>query len=222
MKARALACVLPCLAACPSDPGTPQDAALPDGGAGGGLTLTWTTTTPIPGPVTDDLRVDDALLSMRSIRALGDAATGEFTTASDVTLSWADGEAPDDIVFDQAPPGRYSSLELRLDGSPSLRLRGEVRLDGTWWPFEIIDDEATTVERELDVELAPGQGVTIPLAFDLAALAALVDFADVEPDDGVLRVDDEASGLEPVREALHELLEGDEAELEQGDDGSQR
>lgn len=200
------------LVACGGTPAAP-DAGGPDGGSLGGVQVEWRAQA-LPLEVEDDLRIDDVAVALRTVRALGDAATGDSTTASDVMLTWAAGQAPAPIVFPDAPPGVYSALELRFGGTPTLHVDGEVLIEDTWTPFEIIDDAPTTLDLALSGELGPGERVIMAVDVNLAALVAEIDFTEVEPaDDGVLRIDPSSPLIPVVRDGLEDAFE---AEVEDG------
>ena len=217
----AIALAASSLCGCSAWPGATPDAGEPDATDAAGLVVRWAATTAIPGAAGKGLRIDEAVFELQTVRALGDAATGEHTTATDVQLRWGAAEAPTPLAFDAAPPGRYSSLELRLAVAGGFHLIGEVELDGSWEPFEIFVDEGGTFDRPIDVMLAPGETVEIDVTLDLAGLIAEIDFEEVEPTGGVLVIDAGEPAYDNVLGALAELLEGDGDTQEAGLDGDQ-
>lgn len=201
------------LAGCPVGTADDQEIDASGGGDGSGatsgLTVTWGCTPDVPGPLTADLRVDDVRLQASSLRVIGDsAAPGDARTSrAPIDLRWRDNsgvpEAPADIELDAAPAGLYSRIELGTGGSAEhLTIKGEVRVRGEWRDFEIEDERAHAVVKNIVLALAPGQHATIPITIDLDVLLAAVPFDDLPSDDGTIVFPDNDPRLDAVWAAL--------------------
>jgi len=210
VRAAASVLTLTALAGCPGEaPGDdqppPDGGEVPDGGAGG-LVFTWHTTPAIPSTGADGIRIDEVQLQLRDVRAIGDAAPGDGRTSrASLTLEWDGSHAPDPLRFDQAPPGLYSTLALRVEGG--YEIRGGVLRDGTWTPCKIEDDAAGPVSVPLDaLSLEVGHTVTLPIQIDLAAVMNAVRWADVPVDDDELVVDEDSPQIAAVRQRLQHVF----------------
>lgn len=183
------------LAGCPVGVADDQEtdaSGTGDGSSGSsGLTVTWDSTPAVPGPLTSDLRVDEVRLQASSLRLIGDsAAPGDpRTTRAPLDLRWSDNNAAGDSELGAAPPGLYSRIEIGTGGSDEhLVIKGEVRVQGNWRDFEIEDERAHAIVKNIVLALAPGEHKTIPVTVDVAVILAAVPFGDLENDDGVLEL----------------------------------
>ena len=100
---------------------------------------------PALGDVGGGVSVDEARISLRDVRAIGDSATGDYRTSkAEVDLEWSDGHTPSPLRFPLAPPGIYSTFEARLGlpstGSERFEIRGEVVVGGETRSFRIEND----------------------------------------------------------------------------------
>src|SRR6185436_4514443 len=95
------------------------------------------------GQEVDDVTVSQIHVSIRDVRALGDAAPGDDRTTQD-RAQIALPDEPAEIRFDEAPPGRYSSFEFEIDraqdGESAWDMAGSVHFNGEDWPFAIEDE----------------------------------------------------------------------------------
>src|SRR5688500_3658503 len=125
-------CALLAGLACACGPGDIGSQDARDGDAPGpmdsGLVVKWSTSPAIPGDIVSGLVVHNARFSLDTLRVVGDAGPGDpRTTASVIDVRWrcasggdppcSETEAPTDMTFDQAPPGLYSQVALKFDGS---------------------------------------------------------------------------------------------------------
>jgi hypothetical protein len=168
----------------------PADAAT----GARGLVVEWSSVPePWPGQLPGGVTLERAILSVDSLRVVGDAGPGDpRTTANDLVVRWDDNSVPDASVFESAPVGLYSQLSLRLDGgvsSSSIELRGTVALGGNAYEFHIEDTEALSVNLSIDRTLQPGAPVTLRMRVDFASAIAGLDFAAFDEDSGRLELD---------------------------------
>jgi len=163
------------LAGCPAG----DDTSDPDGGSGAGLSVTWSVSPDVPGPISADLELTELDLRFSSLRAIGDSAPpgDPRTTRGATALRWVDGSAPADVEFVSAPPGVYARLELGVGGDDEkVEIKGRVRVGGTWYPFELEDERQHALPLVSVVTLLPGEHITIPVACDAGALLAAIPF----------------------------------------------
>ena len=189
------------LAACP---GGDDDVDLDAAPGASGLRVTWSTNPAIPAAISADARVDAVKLKLSSVRAIGDAAPGDGRTSTGgLELSWTDKDRPAAVRFADAPAGLYSRLELGSGGDDEeYTIRGQARVGGTWYPFRIEDRTPLSVGIPLDVVLAPGDEVEVPVVLDVAAVIGAVEWDDLELDGGELHVDEDDGEIVPIRAAL--------------------
>ena len=187
------------LAACPAGDDVPE----PDAHTAAGLEVTWQTAAAVPGPADATHRVEELALRVSSVSAIGDAAPGDpRTSAGPITLAWGD-DAPQPLVFDQAPAGRYSRLELGLGGADeAFELHGEVLLDAAWTSFEIEDEAPIAITVPTAATVAPGARATIVVMLDLAAVLAAIDFGALPREGATLVLHREDPQIAAVRTAL--------------------
>lgn len=189
------------LAGCPAG-GDDSDV---DGGVDStGLTLTWATVPPVPGPVATGRTVQELHIAYSSVQLVGDAAPGdERTTRGRTELEWSAGNTPAPTEFPEAPPGLYARLELGVGGSAeTIEIDGEVDLGGVWTRFEIEDEAPNAVSLPLAVDVRPGEVTTLPLEIDVAAVLAVVPFAELPVHDDHLELGRDDPRMAAVRAAL--------------------
>lgn len=180
------------------------DVDEPDAAGGpAGLAIDWRTAAPVPGPVASGLRLSELHLKLSSVRAIGDAAPGDPRTSSGaLELEWNE-RAPPPLVYDQAPAGLYSQIELGVGGGPeAYELHGEVDLGGTWTPFEIEDEAALAITVPTALTLAAGQRATLAVTLDVAAVLAPIDWSQVPSNLGTLSLTRSDPQIGAVRAAL--------------------
>lgn len=194
----------------PPDPLTPDAGAEPDAGeppAGAGLVFQFESE---PGLGNDELGgeynpvIDQAVLTLVQVRAIGDSAPGDARTSADqLTLSWQDGEI-EELDFPQAPPGFYAQLLAELT---SFEIEGTLQISGDRVPFRIAESGADLeIAVGLDgLELEPGMDRTIRITVDLGDVIEAVEWDRVpEGDDGWRRVSPESEDMATVRERLQD------------------
>jgi hypothetical protein len=198
------------LAGCSDAPDGPTDGPPDAPPPAGGLIFAWGTSPTLPGRLEDDLELAEASFQLRDVRALGDSAPGDGRTSrSAVELTWSAATQPGSLVFDQAPPGLYSRLELRLGGDGEaywLRGRVEEEDDGEeeerWVTWEVRDDAALTITVPLDVTLAIGATTTVAIAIDAGELVHDIDWSRVPLRGGVRVLDAADAQIAGVRTRL--------------------
>lgn len=211
-----IGCFSALLTACPSDDHGTPDGPPSDGGAQG-LTVRWESTQTIPTG-SDDPSVEEARLALRSLRVIGDAASGDdATTLERVGLEWSRDGAPDLLRFDQAPAGKYAKIDAVLRGwegegeseSDAFEISGTVRVNGTTYRYEIEDSGQLSVSLPLPdgTMLAPGGSLALTVRVNWRDVVKDLDFSSITPREGTLRVNgDTPAVLAEAREALTRAL----------------
>lgn len=200
-----LALLVAPLAACPAGDDDGPDATPGDTG----LAVTWATASAVPGPADTTHRVDELTLRFSSVRAIGDAAPGDPRASTGaLELAWNDdGAPPAPLVFDHAPAGLYSRLELGVGGADeAFELHGSVLLGATWTPFELEDEAPLAISVPTSAVVAPGVRATIAVTLDVAAVLAPIDFTRLPSEAGVLVLHREDPQIDAVRAALATAL----------------
>lgn len=196
-----LAAGLAGLGACPATP-TPGDPdARIDGGSG--LTFTWQAVPAVPGDVGSDMSIDDAVLLVRDIRAIGDSAPGDDrTTTAMAQLAWDATRQPAPLTYPLAPAGLYSHLELRADGGlfDALKVHGHARQGGVIYPFELEVDGPLSISVPLGVELPVGGSASVRIDVEFGEVVRAVDWEHASLEDGKLHYEEPSSG--PAATAL--------------------
>ena len=197
------------LAGCSDAPDGPPDGQPDAMPAGGGLIFTWGTDPGLPVRFEDDLEIAEAAFHLRDVRALGDAAPGdERTSRSAIDLAWSASQQPSPLVFDRAPPGVYSRLELRLGGDgEAYWLSGRVEEElgegnEAWVRWDVRDDAALTINVPLEVTLAVGGEATVAIEIDVGALVKDIEWSRVPLRDGVRVLDGADPQIGAVRTRL--------------------
>jgi hypothetical protein len=180
-------------------PGAESD--MPDGGTSQtqGLTLNWRVSPSIP--TADVPSVTEAVIVIRSLRAIGDAAPGDAATTKErFTLQWSKTVSPDKIVFDHAPAGKYAKIDvlLRGDTRDTFQISGMARVNGSDIPYEIEGEEQVSVSIPLPstANLPAGGMLTVGVRVNLRDVVKDLNFASVPPQNGVIRInEDNAPGV---------------------------
>jgi len=141
---------------------------------------------------TSNVEISYVLISVKTLRAIGDAAPGDVrTTRTDPDLDpmvWQASPTgplvPVPHLFPQAPPGVYSTIELRIDDSSlsaaAFDITGRVTRGGNLVPFEI-QSRMTELSVEIAVMtvLPPRELATASISVDVAELIEDVDWDSV-------------------------------------------
>jgi hypothetical protein len=200
-------CLLVGVAACHTPP------LASDGGGSGlpnGLVIPWSTTpATIPGNANDDgsITITSATFTVETLEAIGDASTGSGNKAS-LALAWgSDGSAPQPTTLPAAPPGLYSKLSLKVDGSlvgDSYEITGTATVDGSATPYLIHDSDELSVSIDIYGTLEPGKTLTIPVAIDLARALRTIDFSSLQTTAGVLDLSTDDAQMDSFRDQLRD------------------
>ncbi len=207
VTSRIVGIALVVLAGCPigGDDQVDPDASG-DGNAGtSGLTVTWAVAPAVPGPVSADVSVRELRLEASSLRVIGDSAPpGDARTSrTSLDLRWRSEQAPAAVELAAAPAGLYSRLEIGVGGSDEhLTIKGDARVGGTVYPFEIEDERQHALTLSMALALAPGQHATIPVTVDVAVILAAVPFDQLSTDNGTLVFDDDDPRLDALWSAI--------------------
>ena len=170
---------------------TPDAVVPPDvGPPSHGMSLTWSASPALPGPITDKVTVTDASFQLEHLQLVSDAGADGRTTRSRYQLEWKAGSAPDPEMFPDAPIGNYQrvSLDLRPDVLPpfSYMIVGTVRTDDGLKPFRIADTMQLDIPVDCSVMLPIGGATSIEIRLDLRDALNGVDFKNVQEIAGTL------------------------------------
>lgn len=156
--------------------------------------------------------IDEVVLTLVQVRAIGDSAPGDARTSADqLVLSWADGEV-EELDFPQAPPGFYAQLLAEL---ASYEIAGTVQISGDRVPFRIAEPGADLeIAIGLDgLELEPGMDHTVTITVALGDVVESIDWDQVpEGEDGSLRVSPESEDMERARERLKDSFDDEDSD----------
>lgn len=202
------------LMGCPSDDNGTPDGPPGDGGTQG-LTVHWQSTQTIP-TTSDDPAVEEASLAVRSLRVIGDAASGdEATTRERVSLSWSRDGAPAALRFDQAPSGKYAKIDAVLrgwdgdgndeDSGDAFEISGTVRVGSTTYRYEIEDSSQLAISLPLPdgTMLSPGGALSLTVRVNWRDVVKDLNFSSIPPREGTIRINDDTPAvLSAAREAL--------------------
>lgn len=203
------------LAGCPAtEPSSPDGP--PDDGGTQGLTVRWHSEQDLP--TSDDPSVVEAELRLRSVRVIGDAASGDSaTTRERVVLQWNREDEPEALRFDQAPPGKYAKIDVVLRGwegdgedeDDAFQISGNVRVGGTTYRYEIEDDDqlSTSLPLPTGTMLSPGGQLELEVRVNLRDVVKDLAFSSIPPREGVIRINgDTPAVLTAARAALMTAL----------------
>jgi hypothetical protein len=182
-------------AACSSSSSTP-DAQMTDA-AIGGLVVELVAKNGVPQTTSDGVDINYVLFGAKTMRVIGDAAPGDLrTTRTAIEFEWMDTPAgptvPIPHLFEQAPPGMYSTLDLRVGDSEksdaAILIRGRVSRGGNVLPFEVQSLAADLpVAVSISMVLPPRALATLTIELDVAELLEDIDW-DAVPLTGEGRV----------------------------------
>lgn len=176
-----------------------SDSATPDGSTDGGgsdaaglhVVLASEPAT-FPGNLEDWLTIESATFAFDNLKVIGDAGPGDTrTTASLFQARFDSSGSPATIDFPDAPPGLYSKVSLQIDGhliTSSFRIKGQVKVNGTFVPYEIEDHNAISLSLDIDRMLQPGGTATINLLVKWHDALAGVDYTTLHFDDNHLEL----------------------------------
>ena len=195
-------------AACGEDPGTGVDVdAGGDVDAGeltSGLRIELAALPAVPGTWDNDFdgAIDEAELELGDLRIVGDA-NADRTRVDELTLKW-ESQAPAIVSFADAPIGRYSRIRATIEG---LDMEGTFTLDGETeeWQIKDMPPGGVDIDLSIEIDLEPGDVVTIGLEVDLRPIFDAVDWEQVSEDsDGVYVLGEDSPMIDAVREKLED------------------
>jgi hypothetical protein len=171
------------LAACPGPPPVDDVDARPDGDGGGstgGLTLRFQSDQDVPGETAPDRGLEEVDFRAYSLSVIGDVEVSRM----DVRIRWHDDDMPEQIRFETAPSGLYSSVQIRLLGDgedDGYQITGDVEIEAMSRSFELTGEELPTITIPVEANLPPGGSATITIPVDLAAIINGLDFTACTP-----------------------------------------
>jgi hypothetical protein len=204
MRRIPLAWAVMVLAACGPGDLDPDGGDDDPDGRSGGLVFRWTA--PDIDRALGQVTVESLELRLRDLRVVGDAAPGDARTylaQQELELNGSDRETR----FEDAPPGRYSSLEFAIarptDEDSAWALYGTVVLGDETFDLEVFDPVTSPISLRVDLDLTDGRTRIVTIEVDVGAVALAIPWSTVVPDDdGDLVVEGESPLLVPAREAL--------------------
>jgi hypothetical protein len=196
------------------DPGADGSGGGGDAAPAGGLTFDFRSKPKLPphgdgeagGPW--DAEIDAAMIVLRDVRAIGDAAPGSGETTADMlTLTWL-ADDKELLVFSDAPPGIYSLLRAQIvswDVTGTVDVEGEDEV-----AFHITDTPSMSlsVTVPMNVTLAANDDETVRIDIELEDVIRDIDWDDApEDDDDTLLINASYSEIDDVRDNLSEAFE---------------
>lgn len=189
------------------DPVGPDGSAGGDGGAdvdaelpSTGLALHFSTD-PVfpPGDVGGvwNATIASARLTLTDIRVIGDGAVPEL---AEQELRWEDSPRETAIFADATPGGRYQTVMAKLD---KYKIEGTVEVDDTTEDFVIDVGENADIAIDLgSVLIESGRLTEADVTVRLGALIDVVDWSNVDSEDGTLTVEEEGIAVDALENAL--------------------
>lgn len=154
----------------------------------GGLVIELVAKNGVPQTIEGDVVIERLVLGVTMLRAIGDAAPGDVrTTRTDDKLpafEWKDSQNPVPHLFPDAPPGMYSTVELRVADSihadVAVSVSGRVPRGGNVVPFEVTSIVANVPISVAVTTLLPPRGIeTTTIEVDVADLVEDIDWGQV-------------------------------------------
>lgn len=187
----------------PDTPGEPGDGSQ----HGLGMFVDWRANPSLPGTLTDELTVSEAMFQVDHFQILADAGN---VTRSRYLLTWEAETNPPQDIFPDAPPGVYSKVALVMMGGnlgeDAFRIRGTWRDNGITIPFEVSDINQLSISLDCDETLPAGGSASVAIRLDLRDAISGIDFTSLGlDDDGVLELKD-GPGLITFRSRLQQAF----------------
>lgn len=175
-----------------------------------GLIVPFTTKSPIPGEVKDEIAVSRVLFRLAHLRVIGDAGPGDTRTSQDhFSIEWKAGMAPSPLTFADAPAGLYSKVSIRADGetiADSYEIEGTVMLEGDEVAFLIRDREPLEISIDTDVALDPGKTASVSLRLELDSALEDIDFSELPTNQGTLELATDDRQMPKFRNRMRSAL----------------
>jgi hypothetical protein len=186
-------------------PDTPDDPG--DGSQRGlGIFVDWRAEPSLPGTLTDEITVSEAMFQVDHFQLLADAGS---VTRARYLLTWDAESEPQQDAFPDAPPGVYSKVALVMMGGnlgeDAFRIRGTWRDNDLTIPFEVSDINQLSISLDCDETLPAGGSASVAIRLDLRDAISGIDFTSLGLDDGVLELKD-GPGLITFRSRLQQAF----------------
>jgi hypothetical protein len=183
--------------------GQPAPDALMVDASTGGLVIEIVAKGGVPQMPAPTIEITRVTFGVKLLRAIGDAAPGDMrTTRTDdepshnIDLEFANSLGPVPQLFRDAPPGVYSTLELRIADSrqaaAAIEVTGRASRGGNLVPFEIKSASSIVpIAVAVNTELMPRMLATATIQLDVAHLVENIDWDNVPlTGEGILFVGD--------------------------------
>lgn len=194
------------LGACASPAVTPPSDGM---GSGAGLTVPWTASPAVPGPVSSNVSITSMVFRVDSLRVVGD--TGTSDTLDGLELQWGPGQAPSPAVFSNAPSGLYSKVAFHADGAQvnfSWEIDGSVQLEDGSHAFVVHDLMPLSAEIDESASLEPGGSAELGVTFHVDQPFAGVDFQALALAGDLLVLDTDDAQMPNFRTQLQQAIGG--------------
>jgi hypothetical protein len=191
--------------------GSPAPDALPVDASTGGLVIEIVAKGGVPQMPDPTIEITTVTFGVKILRAIGDAAPGDMRTTrtddddnNNIDLAFANSLGPVPQLFREAPPGVYSTVELRIadsrTASSAIEVTGRASRGGNLVPFEI--KSATSIvpiSIAVYTELMPRMLSTATIELDVAGLVKNIDWDTVPlTGGGTLAIGDGDSAMASV------------------------
>lgn len=134
------------------------------------------------------IAITTVTFGVKVLRAIGDAAPGDMRTTrtddeaeNNIDLDFRDGYVPIPQLFRDAPPGVYSTVELRVADSrtalSAIEVTGRASRGGNLVPFQIKSAASIIpISVAVNTELMPRMLATATIQLDVAHLVKDIDW----------------------------------------------
>ena len=168
-----------CVAGCPAtSSGDDVGDDPPDAPQGTStLRIHWSTDFAIPGPISAVDLLTDVRIRMENLQAVVTVSPNDpRTTLEELKLRWSGDGQPEDVVFENAPAGLYTSLVFKLDAAD---FTNAFEIHGTHEAseIEIEDSDSLPISIDTNLDLAPGADETLDIQFQIGAAVGTLDLS---------------------------------------------
>ncbi|MBA3498904.1 MAG: hypothetical protein M4D80_27450 [Myxococcota bacterium] len=167
--------------------GAPAPDALTADASTGGLVIEVVAKGGVPQMPEPTIEITRVTIGVKNLRAIGDAAPGDLRTTrtdaepNNIDLDFYDSFVPVPQLFRDAPPGVYSSVELRVAdsrlASAAIDVLGRASRGGNLVPFEVkcaLSEVPITIA--VNTVLMPRMLATTTIEVDVAWLVKDIDW----------------------------------------------
>ena len=170
--------------------GAPAPDALMADASLGGLVIEVVAKGGVPQMPDSKVEINYVLVSVKTLRAIGDAAPGDMRTTrtdaapNNIDLDFHDGFVPIPQLFPEAPPGVYSSVQLQISdsrlASAAIDVIGRASRGGNLIPFEVKSAlSEVPINIAVNTVLMPRVIGTTTIEVDVARLVKDIDWDSV-------------------------------------------